>query len=330
MFRYLCLSFLPLVLLGCSSASTGEVKFKGHQDLELQGKLTTPGGLGAKPAVLLLPGSGPTDRDGNQKPHLTTDLLKSLATSFHEAGFATLRFDKRAAPTYASVWPKDGLEDFFSWQAFVQDAAAALRVLRSTKGVHPDKVFILGHSEGGMIALQLAADLPEKEKPAGLILAGTPGRHMGEILRDQLTNIMTLQGADKKTIDEYLEITRKAVESVEKTAKVPTNIPPGLQPLFPVYAGKLLQGYAKWNPQELGKRFTGPVLVINGENDSQVSATKDAGPLAEALGRKAKLVIVEAASHNFKKAETLKSPGLTGPIEPDAISAMLKWLKEQS
>src|SRR5438128_1948923 len=114
------------------ATTTKEISFAGVGGLKLQGTFEAPAGATGMKALLLLPGSGPTDRNGNQPPGLITDLLKQIADDLAAHGIASFRFDKRAAHVHAADWPKDAskLNDFFAWDKFVGDAGAALDVLR--------------------------------------------------------------------------------------------------------------------------------------------------------------------------------------------------------
>src|SRR5690554_4770891 len=158
-----------------------EVTFTGADGLELKGTLLLPNIKAGErcPAALLLPGSGPTDRDGNQPPLLVTDLLKQIAEELASKGIATLRFDKRAVRSYAQYWPSEPAElnAFFGWRKFVDDAAAGLRFLQSHEAIDPERIAIIGHSEGGLIALQIAHDGRMSDQlPATLVLLATAGR----------------------------------------------------------------------------------------------------------------------------------------------------------
>jgi len=137
-----------------------EVTFAGHGGFQLHGTLVAPATKGKVPGILLLPGSGPSDRNGNQPPGLITDLLKQIAERLAADGYASLRFDKRAAHGYAGSWPKDiaGLNDFFSWDSFVGDARAGFEFLKSQPEVNPKQTVIAGHSEGATIAMQVVHD----------------------------------------------------------------------------------------------------------------------------------------------------------------------------
>ena len=115
-----------------------EVTFSGPGGITLRGTLQLPDGAKGKvPAALLLAGSGPTDRNGNQPPALVTDLLKQIADRLATEGWASLRYDKRAVRTYAASWPKDVARqnDFGSIAKF--EKAAGVGNLRSRRKKAP-------------------------------------------------------------------------------------------------------------------------------------------------------------------------------------------------
>src|SRR5947207_2508888 len=145
---WLLLAGLSLVPQPAAGGAPGEVSFPGAGGLALKGTLVLPAGVGRAPAVLLLPGSGPTDRDGNQGPGFTNNLLRRIAEELLQAGIGSLRFDKRATRGYAAAWPRDveGLSRFFSWQNFVEDAAAGLRFLQAPPGGAPARTTAGRHS----------------------------------------------------------------------------------------------------------------------------------------------------------------------------------------
>ena len=219
MSKYLWALSLALVVPGCKSADKPndaaptksafavpagrEVQFKGYKGLELRGTFL-PAKVGAKSAaVLLLPGSGPSDRDGNQTG-LTIDILKQIAERLSEEGVASLRFDKRAVPTvYGKSYPKDlaGLGDFFSWEAFVQDAEAAFDCMKSQAEVDGARTGVLGHSEGGVIAIGMS----KKSQPKGLILVSTPARNMGDLILEQLSQGMPSKTTPPDQLKDFFE-----------------------------------------------------------------------------------------------------------------------------
>lgn len=315
-----CLLF-PLTCFGSASNAPQEVTFPGS-GIELSGTLTVPSEANKAPAVLLMPGSGPTDRNGNQ-PGLQTNLLLGLSDTLVKNGYATLRFDKRPVARYQSVWPKTNpeLSKFFSFENHLADAKAAYNFLESRPEVDPEKIYILGHSEGGLIANQIAPDL----KPVGLILLGAPGRSMAEILREQLMrSISAIQDESLKKI--LISDLDRALTQLTKEPVTPTDLHPGLQSLFSPSNADILHGYFTSDPVAKAKQYSGRVFIANGEMDIQISAISDAQPLQEAYGTKSHIEIIPNASHNFKTVTQPTDLGFTGPVHPKLITSLLDWL----
>lgn len=314
-----------LLLLACSGMASPvpqEVTFAG-KGIELSGTLSLPSNAKKFPAVLLMPGSGPTDRNGNQ-PGFQTNLLLDISDSLAKNGYATLRFDKRPVARYQSVWPKANPEisHFFSFENHLADAKAAYEFLKSRPEVDPERVYILGHSEGGLIANQIAPDL----NPAGLILLGSPGRSMAAILREQLMrSISAIQDESlKKTLTSDLD---RALTQLTNEPVTPTDLHPGLQSLFSPSTADILHGYFTSDPIAKAKQYSGRVFIANGEMDIQISAISDAQPLHEAYGTKSHLEIIPNASHNFKTVTQPTDLGFSGPVHPKLITSLLDWLK---
>lgn len=329
---------LAVALSGCFAAAS-DVTFTGAGGMKLNGTLLMPkGGSQKAMAVLLLPGSGPTDRDGNQPPMIVTDVLKQLAERLQKEGIASLRFDKRAAHGYATSWPKDvkAQNIFFGWDRFVGDARAALDYLRSQPGIDPKRVIVCGHSEGSQIALQLGHDLAGRPNcPTGLILMGAPGRDLGVLLREQVGASLKrskMTDAQMKPYNDYMDA---AIKQVKKDATSPKmEQPAGLSALFPPSAMKLLQSYFTTDPLKLAAAYPGPVLIVQGDRDVQVSAQRDTPRLlAELKKRKkgsAEAFIVPGASHNLKLVKDVNTdPAFAGPIVPSALDRIVNWLKHK-
>ncbi|MFE9056190.1 alpha/beta hydrolase family protein [Streptomyces mutabilis] len=131
----------------------------------LAGTLTLPSGPGPHPAVLLLHGSGPLDRDGNT-PKLVMDLGRPMADALAAAGIATLRYDRRGAGATPGDWRAAG------FTGNREDAAAALRALAARPDVRAGAVGVVGHSEGALHAMALAA---RTQVRAVVLLAGFAG-----------------------------------------------------------------------------------------------------------------------------------------------------------
>lgn len=313
-----------------------DVTFKGVGEIELKGTLLLPADAkGPAPGVLLLPGSGPTDRNGNQLPGMTTDLHKQIAERLVAAGIASLRFDKRAIRHYAPQWPKDFAQigEFFSFDKFVGDAKAAWTFLRSQKEVDPKRTAIGGHSEGGLITSQIAFDTAGKpDAPPALMLMATAGRTLDILVREQVTAGMRRAGMSAEAQKPFTDYLDAAIPMIKAEAKAPPNPPAGLAALFNPSAFRILQAYFTVDPTKLLAPYEGKVLILQGEKDIQILATRDLPALEKTLkGRKKGSVesfIVPSASHNFKKVGDVdKEPGFEGPAEPAALERIVAFMK---
>jgi pimeloyl-ACP methyl ester carboxylesterase len=259
------------------------------------------------------------------------DTLKQIADRLADNGIATLRFDKRAVATYKDKWPKTSAEmnRFFSWRSFVEDAEGALTALRSRPDVDPTRVGLLGHSEGALITLQMAAEL--NQPPTAIVLIGSTGRKMGGVLRDQISAGL----AKSPTIDPkpYMDYVDAANSALEAGKPLPPNAPTGLAGLYnPVFLD-LLTNYCQLDPCELAKHYAGPVLVVNGQDDTQVLAEKDTPRLAAALKSRSnatvRVFIVKKASHNLKSTADGNNDAMFGPIVPMALDTITDWLSTE-
>ena len=144
----------------------------------LEATLTVPETAGPMPIAVIVPGSGATDRDGNDpRQGLRTEVYRHLAEGLVEAGIACLRYDKRGVG--ASATPEDLAAPILA-SVYADDVVDAMKAAETVNGV--DQVFLIGHSEGALMSI-LAA---EKHSPAGLILIGAPGRPFGQVIHEQL------------------------------------------------------------------------------------------------------------------------------------------------
>lgn len=308
-----------------------QISFTSNDGVVLAGTLTMPGGMVEKvPALVLLQGSGPTDRDGNQPPALRTDLLRQIAEGLAQRGIATLRYDKRGLPTNAASIPANPSDyaTYFHWQRFVDDAYAAYAFLRGQSSVDLHKVGIAGHSEGGSIALDLANRLRAEEKPAMLILLSTAGRPIDVIVREQLERqLKALKPAQKRA---FLAENQRAVQAIRDTGTVPEKLPQALYNLYPPYSGLFWQAQLRLNPAELAQRYPGPVLLVQGEADVQISAERDALALDRALQKRDNddhaLILLPRTSHVLKPLQDDRDTGFEGDIDPMLTERMATWL----
>lgn len=200
----------------------------------LKGTLLTPN---SKPTavVLIVPGSGPTDRDGNNPLGVNASPYRLLAEGLAAKGFATLRFDKRGM--FASAMAVEDA-NAVTIANYVDDVRSWVKVLR--RHMHTPCIWVLGHSEGGVVALASA----QEENVCGVVLIATPGRPMGEVLRGQLK----ANPQNEMLLKQALPI----IDALEHRRRVDiTNMHPALQNLFnPAVQGFLINAFS-YNPVHL-------------------------------------------------------------------------------
>ncbi|MGC4046775.1 MAG: alpha/beta hydrolase [Armatimonas sp.] len=302
------------------------VRFSGVNGVSLIGELELPQKSTKRMAgLVLVAGSGPTDRNGNQLPALRTDLLAQLAAALAKQGIATLRYDKRGIGESGKPKKSESVSAFFDWPNFVADVEAAATFLKAQPQIDPKRVGLLGHSEGGMLCLEAAA----KVKPAALVLASTPGRSIEAVLTDQLAAILKAQKATPEQTAFFLSDNIRIARAIKRSGVVPPDVPAGLAALYPAYLGPFLKGMLSCEPVELAKAISCPTLVLQGERDLQVNPTLDARPLAAALGKRGQLSLIAGASHNLKPTKNLTDPAFTGPVAPAALEALTRWAAQR-
>lgn len=235
----------------------------------------------------MLPGSGATDRDGNH-PGRESNLLRDIANALAEHGIASLRYDKRGVGA-SSPLPADpdAARDFVRWSHYVSDVAQALRFLRARPGIDAGRTAIVGHSEGGMLAIAAIAQLSQDERPAALVLLNTPGRPPDRVLRDQLEAMMARQGVPAAQASAMLRENDRIVRSLRDEARVPSDVPEGLAALFPPLLVDFWDELLDFDPAVAIAAYAGPVLLMQGEADPLISAARDTDLLDRALARRA-------------------------------------------
>jgi pimeloyl-ACP methyl ester carboxylesterase len=220
----------------------------------LYGSLVLPGDNSNGDAILIWAGSGPTDRNGNA-PGLNNNSIKMLAQALGGAGYAVLRTDKRGVGE-----SQDALKDESSirFETFVDDLCDWEKFFR--KETKPNRLFLLGHSEGALVAT-LAAQRLEAD---GLILVSGMGSPPADLLRWQLSS------GDVSLPLEDLDLIFKIMESLERGATV-SDVPEKLMGQFRPSVQPYLISWFKYDPAlELG-RVSIPILVVHGTRDLQVS-----------------------------------------------------------
>lgn len=301
----------------CLAAAEGErfVSIEGPQG-PLKGTMLVPADPPSGPVVLIVPGSGPTDRDGNSPLGVKASTYKLLAEALADRGIASVRIDKRGMFASAAAVPD---ANQVTLAEYAQDALAWAAETKRLTGARC--VWLLGHSEGALVSL-VAAQYPNDF--CGLILVAGPGRKLSEVLRVQLKA--------NPANSPLLPSAMKAIDELEAGRRVDTaDLHPALLPLFrPAVQAFLIEAFS-YDPLALLQAYSGPVLVMQGGNDLQVSMA-DAERLAGARPN-VELVRLEGVNHVLKEAPadrranaaTYADPSLQlPPAVADAIAEFVR------
>ena len=240
-------------------------------------------------AVLIIAGSGATDRNGNSGASLKTDTYKMLSDELVAEGFSVMRYDKRAIGL--STIPMEDVPNL-TYDNYIDDARACVEYLKA-EGF--DRVFLAGHSEGGEIATILATNNPDIVD--GAILLSAPGYPMDQILMTQLS---------AQLVPAYMGLMTSAesiIKSLKQGSRVDiADIPNELIALFHPNVQPFLINCMEYDPAEYIARCKVPMLIISGGRDIQVSV--DNGNRLHDANSKAQHVIFESMSHVLKDARS--------------------------
>ncbi|MGY4532553.1 pimeloyl-ACP methyl ester carboxylesterase [Pseudomonas sp. TE3786] len=243
---------------------------------ELFGTLLLPKSASPVPVVLLIAGSGPTDRNGNNPEGGNNDSLKLVAQSLANQGIASLRYDKRGIAASRPATPD---ERDLSVEGYVQDAVDWSRKLRADPRF--STLTLVGHSEGALIAT-LAA--PTAGADAVVSIAGS-GRPIDQVLKEQLRERLPapLLPQSLWTIDQL------------KAGQPVPHVPDDLQVLFRPSVQPYLISLFRQDPAAAFAQLRVPALIVQGSNDMQVTP-RDAQAL-KAAKPDAELLMIEGMNH---------------------------------
>jgi uncharacterized protein len=273
---------VALLMLVKSVQAETLIEAKGPEG-PLRGTLLSAETSGA-PAVLIIPGSGPINRDGNGGPELQASTYRLIAEGLARSGITSIRIDKRgmfgsaSAVTDANaVTISDYVTDVASWIATIRAATKQ------------DCVWVLGHSEGGLVALAAAQKV---SNICGLSLIATPGRPLADVLVEQLKS----NPANTLILDQALT----AIDRLKSGTRVDTSgLHPALKPLFDAQVQGFLIDIFSYDPAKLAGAYKGPVLILQGDKDIQTGVA-DAERLASANAG-AKLEVLSDVNHVLKR-----------------------------
>jgi hypothetical protein len=312
-----------------------EVSFESD-GYTLSGTVTLPSSSDKLvPAVLLIPGSGPIDRDENTAG-FKTNVFSQLARALAIEGIASLRYDKRG------VGKSEGLFTKTSMKEMIRDANAALTKLQAQEQVDTQEIFILGHSEGGILAPIIAS---ENDQLAGLILLAAPAHSLDWIIRSQVERLNKDAGKSEDEIqqileqeDQYLDFIRSSEGdwsdySFDQLLQSMPWLTRAKQTELTILPLAWLRQHFAHDPIEIIKSVTCPVLILQGDKDYQVLPS-EAELLFAALKETGNEDIDVALITNLNHLMRLhpEKPNLTyrhlnEPLDQRVIDKVTGWIK---
>lgn len=329
--------------------SIEEVTYENKKEkFSLAGTLTVPEGKEKYPAVILISGSGPQDRDETILKHKPFWVLADYLT---RNGFAVLRFDDRGVGAskgdFASATSAD----------FATDVVAGIDFLKKHPNIDTKKIGLIGHSEGGMIAPMVAS---KNRDVAFIVLLAGPGVSGNMLLLQQSKDILTEKGMDKELIKKSNKISSKLYDAIINDTKNNLGVSDlvalvkddidhlsegdkkeiggdelSLRQSITTLQTPWMRYFIQFNPANYLKKVKCPVLAINGDKDLQVAGQQNLDGIKSALkegrNKQVETVLLPNLNHLFQTAETgavEEYVKLEETFSPDAMKLILNWMKK--
>ncbi|MFE3541478.1 alpha/beta hydrolase family protein [Nocardia sp. NPDC059177] len=304
-------------------------------DITIAGTLTEPEGAGPFPAILMITGSGPQDRDESLAGHRPFLLL---ADTFTRAGYAVLRVDDRG------VGGTGGDLDQATYPILADDAAAGVDFLRARPEIDPARVGLFGHSEGGYLA-PLVATRPDSGVAFAVLMAG-PSVVGADILIEQNKLTMAAEGAAQSDIDAQIDYltqwtnllragdTAGAKAFVEQHNQAQPEDQRATQEAIDSFNTPYMTALVTYDPKPALEAMRIPVLAFFGGKDLQVPAAQNEGPMRANLAGSP-----DATVHSFPGLNHLMQPTETGKpseystiettVDPAVLTYVTDWLTQR-
>ncbi|WP_191859270.1 alpha/beta hydrolase [Hanstruepera ponticola] len=238
----------------------------------IEGSLLLPENANSDYLAIIIAGSGPTDRDGNQN-FLKSNNLKKLAQALTKEGIATFRYDKRIVKQIR----KGNVDKNIMFDDFVTDASSVVDYFHNQAQFK--SIYIIGHSQGSLVGM-----LALSEKVNGFISLAGAGQTIDEVITEQI----------QKMAPGLTEDAQKTFEILKK-GETTTDYPPALASVFNIDTQPFISNWMQYKPKEIISEVEIPILIVNGTKDLQVSV-EEANQLKEA-NTNAELKIIENMNH---------------------------------
>lgn len=265
------------------------------------------------PVVLIIAGSGPTDRNGNN-PNMKNNHLKYLAEALNNFQIASLRYDKRGIAASAQA---GNMEKDLRFEDYVNDASGWITWLQQDKRF--SKVIVAGHSEGSLIGILASQQI----KPSGYISISGPAESADQLIKTQLKN----QPEEVKTYVFPIIDSLKAGKTVD-------NVNPKYNALLRPSVQPYLISWFKYSPKLEISKLNIPILIVNGTTDIQVDPQNAFELLYSS--KNVDLEIIEGMNHILKRSEpdrqkniaTYNNPEL--PVMKELVQAIVNFIKTRT
>lgn len=302
--KVLCLIlWLPLVMI-----SQNEKELKVSYFVE--GTILVPETEKQPPLAIIIGGSGPIDRNGNQ-PMMKHNSNKLLAEAIYKEGIAVFRYDKRIVK---QIKERNLDETQIRFDDFIQDAIDVIDYFKRSKAF--SKIYIVGHSQGSLVGM-----IASKGRADGYISLAGAGQPIDVVILDQL----------EKQVPGLVENARTAFDEIRANGST-TNYSPGLASIFRPQIQAFMNSWMVYNPQEEIAKLSIPVLIVNGDNDLQVKVS-EAELLAKA-NPKASFKIIPLMNHIFRSIEgddienSKSYNDTTLPVSETLVTTLSEFIKQ--
>lgn len=318
---------------------SNQYKAPGYADQDLfterevivgQGKWALPGTLtipritqkeARVPAVVLVHGSGPNDRDETLGPNKP---FKDLAWGLASRGIAVLRYEKRTKEHAAELANSAEGKSITVKEETVDDAVLAVNLLKKTDGIDPDRVFVLGHSLGATVGPRIA-EACSSAPIAGLVMMAAASRNLVDLIPEQIEYLANLDGTvDEGELKQIQEV-KTAVERIKSGTMAEGEMVLGAPRSY-------WDDLASHDQVETAKRLSLPILILQGERDYQVTMT-DLQGWKTALSDKSNVVFktYPGLNHLFMTGSGKSTPdeySVPSSVSEEVVNDIAKWVKE--
>lgn len=292
----------------------------------LAGTLTVPRthvSRGA-PALLLIPGSGAVDRNGNAPPLITNGMYRQLAYDLGCAGYAVLRIDK------LGIGASTGDGNAVTLATYAQNAADWVALLRSRPDIDSRRIGLIGHSEGGLVALYAAAN--GYVDPTVMVLLASPGLPLGQVVVDQLVRQARRNGASSADVAATEAQARQALDAIRASTGTRLTLSGTLaeNPIAAAFAhaAGLLRSEIDVDPAQLAARVSAPMAVVQGGKDIQV-LQPNGEALAHAVPHATYLLLPDLEHDLYEASGAAAANAVPGPgtlLSPTLLHALHAYL----